>query len=231
MSNSGSSAGSASRLAAARLERSQIRAEAARKTPTTSSNSSYGNFWDPNSAQAPAGAPSSPNQISNVPGQSATPPAVAGAAGVTLAEIGVPIVPLSSSEAFGVCSKEGALHENHDRGAAAILPDRSTVLFACLDGHGAEGASVSGYALRNLLAGCASALQVRVKLRRCPQSPLSHTAHTHAHMHGYCRALLSHKRPNAIFPRVLSSLRRLARLRPTQSTSASLGRRARWRRT
>jgi len=76
-----------------------------------------------------------------------------------MAEIGVPCVPLSSSEACGVFSKEGALHENHDRGAACILPDRSTVLFACLDGHGAEGASVSGYALRNLLAGCASALQ------------------------------------------------------------------------
>ena len=78
---------------------------------------------------------------------------------VMMAEIGVPAVPMSSSEAFGVCSKEGALHENHDRGAAAILPDKATVLFACLDGHGAEGAAVSGYALRNLLAGCASALQ------------------------------------------------------------------------
>ena len=160
MSNSGSSAGSASRLAAARLERSQIRAEAARKTPTTSSNSSYGNFWDPNSAQAPAGAPSA----GGMPGQSAPAPAGAiGAGGVIMAEIGVPCVPLSSSEAFGVFSKEGALHENHDRGAACILPDRSTVLFACLDGHGAEGASVSGYALRNLLAGCASALQVRAR--------------------------------------------------------------------
>jgi hypothetical protein len=79
---------------------------------------------------------------------------------VPMAEIGCPIVPLSVSDAFGVCSKEGALHENHDRGAVAILPDRTTVLFACLDGHGAEGASVSGYALRNLLAGCAAALQV-----------------------------------------------------------------------
>ena len=76
-----------------------------------------------------------------------------------LAEIGVPVIPLSSSEAFGVATKEGAMHENHDRGAAAILPDKSTILFACLDGHGAEGAVVSGYALRNLLAGCASALQ------------------------------------------------------------------------
>ena len=85
---------------------------------------------------------------------------------VALAEIGCPIVQLSASDAFAVCSKEGALHENHDRGAAAILPDRSTVLFACLDGHGAEGASVSGYSLRNLLAGCAAALQVSQHERR-----------------------------------------------------------------
>ena len=76
-----------------------------------------------------------------------------------MAEIGVPAVALSSSAAFGVSTREGALHENHDRGAAAILPDCKAVLFACLDGHGAEGAAVSGYALRNLLAGCADALR------------------------------------------------------------------------
>ena len=74
------------------------------------------------------------------------------------AEIGELCVPLSLSGAFAVASLEGALHENHDRGAAAILPD-GTALFACLDGHGQEGASVSGYATRNLLAGCAAALQ------------------------------------------------------------------------
>ena len=74
------------------------------------------------------------------------------------AEIGELCVPLSVSSAFAVATLEGALHENHDRGAAAILPD-GTALFACLDGHGQEGASVSGYATRNLLAGCAAALQ------------------------------------------------------------------------
>jgi serine/threonine protein phosphatase PrpC len=92
-------------------------------------------------------------------GAAAAAAAAGGSQPTQLAEIGVPVIALSSSEAFGVASKEGALHENHDRGAAAILPDKSTILFACLDGHGAEGASVSGYSLRNLLAGCASALQ------------------------------------------------------------------------
>ena len=33
------------------------------------------------------------------------------------------MVPLSISDAFAVATLEGALHENHDRGAAAILPD------------------------------------------------------------------------------------------------------------
>ena len=98
------------------------------------------------------GAPSADSAIAGAPSS--------GGPKTPMAEIGCPIVPLSVSDAFGVCSKEGALHENHDRGAVAILPDRTTVLFACLDGHGAEGASVSGYALRNLLAGCAAALQV-----------------------------------------------------------------------
>ena len=162
----------ASRMAAARLERSQIRADAARKAP--SSSSAYGSFY----ANFPAGAPaalSQPERLSNpersksmdfsgamYPDSLASAPAASrsGEASTTMmAEIGCPAVPLSSSEAFGVASKEGALHENHDRGAVAILPDKSTVLFACLDGHGAEGAAVSGYALRNLLAGAASALQ------------------------------------------------------------------------
>ena len=163
----------ASRMAAARLERSQIRADAARKAP--SSSSAYGAFY----ANFPAGAPAAlgqPERLSNpersksldftaamLPDLASAPAALQprpGEASTTMmAEIGLPAVPLSSSEAFGVASREGALHENHDRGAVAILPDKSTVLFACLDGHGAEGAAVSGYALRNLLAGAASALQ------------------------------------------------------------------------
>ena len=159
----------ASRLAAARLERSQIRADAARKMPSTTSQAAYGSFWDQN---APSPAPAAGSISSNGRGGMSSSSADAGmplaqgpsaapavAPGVQMAEIGVPLVPLSSSEAFGVTSKEGALHENHDQGAACILPDHSTVLFACLDGHGAEGASVSGFALRNLLAGCASALR------------------------------------------------------------------------
>ena len=35
-----------------------------------------------------------------------------------------------------VCTKEGSLHVNHDRGAAAVLPAEGVALFAMLDGHG-----------------------------------------------------------------------------------------------
>ena len=173
----------ASRMAAARLERSQIRADAARRMP---SSQAYGGFCGTlgthnagvagpstlhsagatpersKSMEFSAGQMHNALDIGRAPAMAVLPACHAGPseAGTTMmAEIGVPAVPLSSSDAFGVSSKEGALHENHDRGAAAILPDGATVLFACLDGHGAEGAAVSGYALRNLLAGCASALQ------------------------------------------------------------------------
>ena len=62
-------------------------------------------------------------------------------------ELGMPEITGSSSGAFFCVSKEGAMHENHDKGATVILPDR-TCLFAVLDGHGADGASVSGFSLR-----------------------------------------------------------------------------------
>jgi len=75
-----------------------------------------------------------------------------------MAEIGAPVLQMIPSDAYAVATLEGALHENHDQGAATILPD-GTALFACLDGHGGEGAQVSGYGLRNLLAGVAAALQ------------------------------------------------------------------------
>tara|TARA_B110001452_G_scaffold59012_1_gene45847 strand:- start:250 stop:1158 length:909 start_codon:yes stop_codon:yes gene_type:complete len=62
-------------------------------------------------------------------------------------------------------SQEGSLHENHDRGATAVLArgvhGASTppaALFAMLDGHGQEGAQVSGFSQKNLFAACTAAL-------------------------------------------------------------------------
>ena len=120
----------ASRMAAARLERSQLRANAARTT--NASSSQYGAFYG---SSAPVAAPPGGDARSksvdltaaggNPSGESSSAAGGyrEGALNQTLAEIGVPVIPLSSSEAFGVASKEGALHENHDRGAAAVLPD------------------------------------------------------------------------------------------------------------
>ena len=155
--------GAASRLAAARLERAQIRADAARKTPMSTNASAYGSYWSAPGGSPAAGSPAAgeaPSVVRNISGAPAGEPPAAGSADAQkhMAEIGVPIVRPGSSEAFAVLSKEGALHENHDQGAAVILPNK-TVLFACLDGHGAEGASVSGYALRNLLSGATAALE------------------------------------------------------------------------
>ena len=77
------------------------------------------------------------------------PPSISASASApaALTELGMPEIAGSSSGAFFVVSKEGAMHENHDKGATVILPDR-TCLFAVLDGHGADGASVSGFSLR-----------------------------------------------------------------------------------
>lgn len=96
------------------------------------------------------------------------------------AEIDEPCVPLTMSDAFAVATQEGALHENHDRGATVILPD-GTCLFTCLDGHGAEGASVSGYSTRNLLAGCAAALQEGQSPSDAVTSAFARTAATMPH--------------------------------------------------
>ena len=93
---------------------------------------------------------------------------------------------LTKSDAFSIVSLEGALHENHDRGAAAILPD-GTALFACLDGHGAEGASVSAYATRNLLAGAASALDLGKSPTEAVESAFARTSATMAKHVTDCR--------------------------------------------
>ena len=238
--------GSASRLAAARLERAQMRADAARKTPTSTSASSYGAFWgDGSRAQGvptthehnPCGgtlcmtrmharswssernhslAAGAPAVAAGISSDAAGMPMVGrtksvdseGVAGIfdgtaaiagggagfgpyappdaQQAEIGVPVVPLSTSGAFAVATLEGALHENHDRGATAILPDGS-VLFACLDGHGAEGASVSGYGCRNLLAGAASALQQGMSASDAVAHAFARTASTMAANVNDCR--------------------------------------------
>jgi len=77
--------------------------------------------------------------------------------GTALSELGLPEITPTKSPAFSVASIEGALHENHDKGATVILKDR-TCLFAVLDGHGASGAGVSGFCCRNLLASVAAAL-------------------------------------------------------------------------
>ena len=175
----------ASRMAAARLERAQAR-DAVRKTPSSTSAASYGAFWDGSRSGAPApagaedaaaGSPAPSRSISpsmyrkksidtegleasglhpsdSVPSAA---PNSEQAHGQEV-EIGVPMVPLSTSDAFAVATLEGALHENHDRAAAALLPD-GTALFVCLDGHGSDGASVSSYAARNLMGGVAAALQ------------------------------------------------------------------------
>jgi len=138
--------------------------------PSSTSSPSYGGYWDGSDANPNAGGTppvSTPSPLMR--GKMLDTTAMAAAMGSgrpasyapadgPRAEIGELCVPLSVSSAFAVATLEGALHENHDRGAAAILPD-GTALFACLDGHGQEGASVSGYATRNLLAGCAAALQ------------------------------------------------------------------------
>ena len=211
---SGSAAGSASRLAAARLERSQIRADAARKAPAASATSagSYGSFWE----GPPGGRAGPPAAAGTVPAglqrsksidasgaalvpeamgaqqaasSSAAGPNGGAAAQVPMTEIGVPMVPLSSSLAFAVSTKEGALHENHDKGACAFLSskDKSTLLFACLDGHGAEGASVSGYAIRNLIAGAASAIQAGKSATEAIQFAYSRTSGTMAQNVNDCR--------------------------------------------
>jgi len=200
--------GAASRLAAARLERAQIRADAVRKIPTSTAQSAYGSFWDQGCAAvagAPAAGVGSPLQrtksLDHDSNSAASPAGPFGpgmgearsingdggsASGFELAEIGVPLVPLSSSGAFAVCSKEGALHENHDRGAAAQLND-TTFVFACLDGHGAEGATVSGYALRNLLAGCASALGAGKSAADAVNFAFTRTSSTMIHNVSDCR--------------------------------------------
>ena len=72
-----------------------------------------------------------------------------------LTETGHAEVPETSSAAFASVSREGALHVNHDRGAASVGPDG--VLFAMLDGHGNEGAAVSTYCQRNLFSAFAAA--------------------------------------------------------------------------
>jgi len=94
-----------------------------------------------------------------------------------LTELGLPEVHNSSSAAFAWVSKEGALHENHDQGATAILADR-TCLFAVLDGHGADGASVSNFSLRCTRARRALASQRRNWL--APAAPFSAVALVHA---------------------------------------------------
>ena len=65
-------------------------------------------------------------------------------------------MPETSSAAFASVSREGALHVNHDRGAASVGPDG--VLFAMLDVHTATmGAAVSTYCQRNLFSAFAAA--------------------------------------------------------------------------
>jgi len=201
---------SASRLAAQRLERAQLRADAAgaRKTPSTTSQSSYGSFWggsDENGnpiagSPAPAGATTPGGmgmlQRSKTLDTSAMAAAMGAAGGSSRqpyapadgprAEIDEPCVPLTMSDAFAVATQEGALHENHDRGATVILPD-GTCLFTCLDGHGAEGASVSGYSTRNLLAGCAAALQEGQSPSDAVTSAFARTAATMPHNVSDCR--------------------------------------------
>ena len=92
-----------------------------------------------------------------------------------LTEMGLPVIGSSISGAFHVVSKEGAMHENHDKGHAVILPG-GTCLFACLDGHGTDGAAVSGFGLRNLLAGAAAALSAGKAPREAIQYAFEITA-------------------------------------------------------
>lgn len=90
---------------------------------------------------------------------SANPPpgaTLAAPAGMTL--VGAPLVAETSSPAYAVHSKEGSLHVNHDRGATAVLPGEGAALFAMLDGHGQEGALVSGFCQQNLFAAARAAL-------------------------------------------------------------------------
>ena len=63
---------------------------------------------------------------------------LSGLAQGTMTMVGAPVVAETSSTAYAVCTKEGSLHVNHDRGAAAVLPTEGVALFAMLDGHGQE---------------------------------------------------------------------------------------------
>ena len=70
-------------------------------------------------------------------------------------EVGLPAVADASLAACGLCSLEGLLHENHDKGAIAQPADSNggkLTLLGMLDGHGVEGAGVSHFCQRNLFA-------------------------------------------------------------------------------
>ena len=83
--------------------------------------------------------------------------------------VGAPVVAETSSNAYAVCTKEGSLHVNHDRGAAAVLPTEGVALFAMLDGHGQEGAPVSGFSQQNLFGAARAALAARER-REAPRA-------------------------------------------------------------
>ena len=83
---------------------------------------------------------------------------LSGLAQGTMTMVGAPVVAETSSNAYAVCTKEGSLHVNHDRGAAAVLPTEGVALFAMLDGHGQEGAPVSGFSQQNLFGAARAAL-------------------------------------------------------------------------
>ncbi len=125
-------------------------------------------MWSPGGSQLRAGVGS--------PGQNGGPKC----------EIGVPSVSLTTSDAYDYMSLEGCMHENHDQGAAAVLPG-GTALFATLDGHGAEGAAVSRYCVKNLLAGVAAMLRAEKTAPEAIEWAFSRTSDTMAQHLTDCR--------------------------------------------
>ena len=120
--------------------------------PAAASVSAHGGLPDPVSTQQAGPAAARP-QGAMAQGAMAQGAMAQGA----MAKVGAPVVEETRGAAYAVCTKEGCLHVNHDRGAVAVLPDEGVALFAMLDGHGqvrslSEACSVSITPVRVLFA-------------------------------------------------------------------------------
>lgn len=102
-------------------------------------------------------------------------------------------------------SIEGLLHENHDRGAGALLGEGSSV-FAVLDGHGTEGAALSHLCQRSLFDATRQALVAEGKsAEKAITEAFGRTAAMLPHASVDCRCRLSQTRGgDGCVPAVLS---------------------------